>query len=118
MLAAHPFLRRTLGLKRLGVTELRGPLRLDRSAFTPGTAAPGDFDGEPWRVGNAQPEELLLNAKAITYTVRVDGAQARITADPPLDPPQTVPTTTAPCFANSIAIARPMPRDAPVTNAI
>ena len=85
------------GLKRLGVTELRGPLRLDRSAFTPGTAAPGDFDGEPWRVGNAQPEALLLNAKAITYSVRVDGAQARITADPPLDPPQTVPTTTAPC---------------------
>lgn len=85
------------GLKRLNVTELRGPLRLDRSAFTPGAAAPGDFDGEPWRVGNAQPEALLLNAKAVTYTVRLDGAQARITADPALDPPQAVPTTTAPC---------------------
>lgn len=85
------------GLKRLNITELRGPLRLDRSAFTPGTAAPGDFDGEPWRVGNAQPEAMLLNAKAVTYTVRVDGTQARITADPPLDPPQAVPVTTAPC---------------------
>ena len=85
------------GLKRLGVTELRGPLRLDRSAFSPGTGAPGDFDGEPWRVGNAQPEALLLHAKAVTYTIRVDGAQARITADPALDPPQVVPTTTAPC---------------------
>ena len=85
------------GLKRLGVTELRGPLRLDRSAFSPGTATPADFDGEPWRVGNALPEALLLNAKAVTYTVRVDGAQARITADPALDPPQTVPTTTAAC---------------------
>jgi D-alanyl-D-alanine carboxypeptidase/D-alanyl-D-alanine-endopeptidase (penicillin-binding protein 4) len=85
------------GLKRLGVSELRGPLRLDRSVFTPGSTAPGDFDGEPWRVGNAQPEALLLNAKAITYTVRLDGAQARLTADPALDPPQTVPTTTAPC---------------------
>ena len=29
-----------------------------------------------------------------------------------------VPITTAPCFANSIAIARPIPRDAPVTKAI
>ena len=59
------------GLKRLGVAELRGPLRLDRSAFTPGTAEPGDFDGEPWRVGNAQPEALLLNAKAVSFTIRV-----------------------------------------------
>ncbi len=85
------------GLRRLGIAELRGPLRLDRSAFTPGAAEPGDFDGEPWRVGNALPEALLLNAKAVSYTIRVDGVQARISADPPLDPPQTVPATTAPC---------------------
>jgi len=85
------------GLKRLGVAELRGPLRLDRSAFTPGTAEPGDFDGEPWRVGNAQPEALLLNAKAVSFTIRVDGAVARITADPALDPPQTVPTSAGAC---------------------
>lgn len=85
------------GLRRLGVAELRGPLRLDRSAFTASSAEPGDFDGEPWRVGNAQPEALLLNAKAVSYTIRLEGAQARITADPPLDPPQLVPATTAPC---------------------
>lgn len=85
------------GLKRLGVAELHGPLRLDRSVFTPGTADPGDFDGEPWRVGNTQPEALLLNAKAISYTIRVEGLQARINADPALDPPQLVPTTAAPC---------------------
>jgi len=84
-------------LKRLGVAELHGPLRLDRSAFTPGTAEPGDFDGEPWRPGNAQPEALLLNGKAVRYTIRVDGALARITADPPLDPPQAVPTTIGSC---------------------
>jgi geranylgeranyl transferase type-2 subunit beta len=29
-----------------------------------------------------------------------------------------VPMTTAPCFANSTAMARPIPRDAPVTKAI
>jgi D-alanyl-D-alanine carboxypeptidase/D-alanyl-D-alanine-endopeptidase (penicillin-binding protein 4) len=85
------------GLKRLGVVELRGPLRLDRSAFTPGTADPADFDGEPWRVGNTQPDALLLNAKAVAYTVRVEGLQARITADPALDAPQLVPTTAVPC---------------------
>jgi len=85
------------GLRHLGVTELRGPLRLDRSAFTPGAAEPGDFDGEPWRVGNAQPEALLLNAKAVSYTIQADGLQARITADPALDAPQTVPTTPGPC---------------------
>lgn len=89
------------GLRRLGsehgISELRGPLRLDRSAFTPGAAEPGDFDHEPWRVGNAQPEALLLNAKAVGYTIRVDGGLARITADPALDPPQTVPATPGPC---------------------
>lgn len=87
-------------LKRLPLREpreLRGPLVLDRSAFTPGSAAPGDFDGEPWRVGNAQPEALLLNFKAVTYTLRPDGAQARITADPAFDPPASVPTTAGPC---------------------
>lgn len=85
------------GLKRLGITELPGPLRLDRGAFTPGAAAPGDFDGEPWRVGNALPEALLLNAKAVSYTIRIDGLQARITAAPPLDPPASVPTTAGAC---------------------
>ncbi|MGM9485250.1 D-alanyl-D-alanine carboxypeptidase/D-alanyl-D-alanine endopeptidase [Roseateles sp. NT4] len=86
-----------MGLKRLGITELRGPLRLDRSAFTPGSAEPGDFDNEPWRVGNALPEALLLNTKAVAYTVRVEGLQARITADPPLDRPAVVPTTPGAC---------------------
>lgn len=85
------------GLRRLGVAELRGSLRLDRSAFTPGTAEPGDFDGEPWRVGNAQPEALLLNAKAVSYTFRVDGQAVRVTADPPLDPPLLIPTAAGPC---------------------
>lgn len=85
------------GLRRLGIGALRGPLRLDRSAFTPGTAEPGDFDGEPWRPGNAQPEALLLNAKAVSYTIRVEGALARITADPALDAPQAVPTTPGAC---------------------
>ncbi len=89
------------GLKRLGnelgIRELRGPLRLDRSAFAPGSAEPGDFDNEPWRVGNAQPEALLLNAKAVSYAIRIDGAQARISADPPLDPPTAVPVTAGPC---------------------
>ncbi|MDR7269879.1 D-alanyl-D-alanine carboxypeptidase/D-alanyl-D-alanine-endopeptidase (penicillin-binding protein 4) [Pelomonas saccharophila] len=85
------------GLKHLGVAELRGPLRLDRSAFTPGTAEPGDFDREPWRVGNAQPEALLLNAKAVSYTFRVDGQTVRVTADPPLDPPVLVPMAAGAC---------------------
>jgi serine-type D-Ala-D-Ala carboxypeptidase/endopeptidase (penicillin-binding protein 4) len=85
------------GLRRLGVAELRGPLRLDRTAFTPGAAEPGDFDNEPWRVGNAQPEALLLNAKAVSYTFRIDGQQVRISADPPLDPPAAVPATGGPC---------------------
>ena len=41
-----------------------------------------DFDGEPWRPGNVQPEALLLNGKLVRYTVRVDGALVRKPSEP------------------------------------
>lgn len=80
-----------------GLREVRGPLVLDRSAFAPATRDPAAFDGEPWRVGNAQPEALLLQAKSISFTFRPEGAVVRITADPPFQPPQTLPLGSGAC---------------------
>lgn len=82
---------------QLGLREVRGPLVLDRSAFAPDKRDPADFDGEPWRVGNALPEALLLQAKSITFNFRPEGRQVRITAEPPFEPPQTLPLASGPC---------------------
>lgn len=86
-------------LRQMGLREVRGPLRLDRSLFAPSTVDPGAFDAEPWRVGNAQPDALLLHAKASWLSVRPDpaGKTARISAEPELDPVASVPLTSGPC---------------------
>jgi D-alanyl-D-alanine carboxypeptidase/D-alanyl-D-alanine-endopeptidase (penicillin-binding protein 4) len=87
-------------LRRLqgqGLREISGRLVLDRSAFAPSSNTPGDFDGEPWRVGNALPDALLVNAKAISYTIRPEGLVARIRAEPALDAPASVPLLPGAC---------------------
>lgn len=63
-------------LQQLGVREISGDFLLDRSAFAPSPVQPGDFDGEPWRPGNVQPDALLLNFKSLNLLVRPDPARA------------------------------------------
>ena len=48
-------------IQQSGVREIRGDIVLDRSAFAPTGMAPGDFDGDPARPYNVQPDALLLN---------------------------------------------------------
>jgi len=75
-------------VQALGVREIRGHIVLDRSAFAPYAGSPADFDGEPWRPGNVQPDALLLNYKALTYSFRPDPERhvAWVSTDvPPLD---------------------------------
>ena len=56
--------------------EIRGDIVLDSSAFAlPEGAA--DFDGEPLRPYNVQPDALLLNHKAVTYSFVPDAAARR-----------------------------------------
>ena len=70
----------------LGVREIRGDIVLDRSAFAPNQADPSDFDGDPTRPYNVQPDALLLNFKAVTYSFVPDPGRgvALVLADPPL----------------------------------
>ncbi len=86
----------------LGVREIRGDIVLDRSAFAPNQADPADFDGDPTRPYNVQPDALLLNFKAVTYSFVPDPARgvAQVLADPPLAGTQvdsTVRLSAGPC---------------------
>jgi len=92
------------GLRRLqqaGVREIRGDVVLDRSAFAPAEGSPADFDGEVFRAYNVQPDALLINFHALTWTVTPDVARgvARIVSETDAlgAAARTVPLTSGPC---------------------
>ena len=94
-------------VQQLGVREIRGDIVLDRSAFPgaePGApeASPADFDGEPLRPYNVRADALLLNHKALLFTLTPDAARgvAVVSADMPLAGVRidaSVPLATGPC---------------------
>ncbi|HEX6707521.1 MAG TPA: D-alanyl-D-alanine carboxypeptidase/D-alanyl-D-alanine-endopeptidase [Albitalea sp.] len=89
-------------VQQLGVREIRGDIVLDRSAFSLPEVAPGDFDGEPLRPQNVQPDALLLNYRSILVTFTPDPARnvAAVVVEPPLAGVRTdatVPLATGPC---------------------
>jgi D-alanyl-D-alanine carboxypeptidase/D-alanyl-D-alanine-endopeptidase (penicillin-binding protein 4) len=88
-------------LQQTGVREIRGDIVLDRSAFAPAESGPADFDGEPWRPHNVQPDALLLNQHAALWTFVPDAARgvARVHADTdgPGMPERTVPLAGGAC---------------------
>ncbi|MEO7853717.1 MAG: D-alanyl-D-alanine carboxypeptidase/D-alanyl-D-alanine-endopeptidase [Rubrivivax sp.] len=69
-----------------GVREIRGNIVLDRSAFARAESDRADFDGEPSRPYNVQPDALLLNYKSVTYSFVPDVArgEARVLVEPAL----------------------------------
>ena len=73
-------------VQQAGVREIRGDIVLDRSAFSVPEQSPGEFDGEPLRPYNAQPDALLLNYKSLLLNFTPDATRgvAMIAADPPL----------------------------------
>ena len=73
-------------VQQLGVREIRGDIVLDRSAFAPQQADPAEFDGDPTRPYNVQPDALLLNFKSVTYGFVPDAPRgvAQVGVDPVL----------------------------------
>lgn len=73
-------------LQQSGVREIRGDIVLDHSFFAPAARAPGDFDNEPYKPQNVQPDALLLNFKSVSYRFVPEPAAgvARIGAEPAL----------------------------------
>jgi D-alanyl-D-alanine carboxypeptidase/D-alanyl-D-alanine-endopeptidase (penicillin-binding protein 4) len=89
-------------VQQLGVREIRGDIVLDRSAFAPSQADSADFDGDPTRPYNVQPDALLLNFKSVTYGFVPDAARgvAQVLVEPPLAGTQverTVRLSAGPC---------------------
>jgi D-alanyl-D-alanine carboxypeptidase/D-alanyl-D-alanine-endopeptidase (penicillin-binding protein 4) len=73
-------------VQQLGVREIRGDIVLDRSAFAAPSGSPADFDGDPLRPYNVQPDALLLNYRSllISFTPDVQRGVAAVSVDPPL----------------------------------
>ncbi len=73
-------------VQQLGVREIRGDIVLDRSAFSVPEQNPADFDGEPLRPYNVQPDALMLNFKSLLLTFTPDPARgiAIVSTEPPL----------------------------------
>ena len=70
-----------------GVSEIRGDVVLDRSAFAVSEHDPGAFDGQPLRPYNAGPDALLVNLASIRLTLQADAAHTtvRVIAETPSD---------------------------------
>jgi D-alanyl-D-alanine carboxypeptidase/D-alanyl-D-alanine-endopeptidase (penicillin-binding protein 4) len=89
-------------VRQLGVSEIRGDIVLDRSAFAVPSQNPADFDGEALRPYNVGADALLLNYRAVVFTITPDAARgvALIAADPPLAGMRSdasVPLSAGPC---------------------
>jgi len=89
-------------VQQLGVREIRGDIVLDRSAFRPSPQGAADFDNDPLRPYNVQPDALLLNYKSLTLSFVPDAAGnvARVISDVPLAGVRieaSVPLIAGPC---------------------
>lgn len=73
-------------LRDLGLSEIRGDIVLDRSAWRLPPFDPGAFDGKPMRPYNAGADALLLNFNALRLTLvpAEEGGAPRLTSDPPI----------------------------------
>jgi D-alanyl-D-alanine carboxypeptidase/D-alanyl-D-alanine-endopeptidase (penicillin-binding protein 4) len=88
-----------------GVRAIRGDIVLDRSAFSPVSASAAEFDGEPLRPYNTQPDALLINFKSLVMTFTPDPASGRVLvrSEPPLAGVQIDPSVP---FAQGVNAAR------------
>jgi len=70
-------------LQQRGVHEVRGDIVLDAAAFAPSALAAGDFDGEPLKPYNVQPDALMLNQKTLQLAFVPDPPRrvARVSSD-------------------------------------
>ena len=69
-----------------GVRAIRGDIVLDRSAFGAPTVNAAEFDGEPLRPYNTQPDALLINFNTLVMTFTPDMASGRalVRTEPPM----------------------------------
>lgn len=73
-------------LRRRGLQRITGQLVIDDSHYAPVTRGAGEFDGQPLRLYNVQPNALMVNFKAFTFsfTPRGDGGGVLVRSNPAL----------------------------------
>lgn len=71
-------------MRNRGLREIRGDLVLDRSAFQLPTADPAEFDDDPERAYNVEPDALLLNFNALRLRYIPEGEKVTVITEPDL----------------------------------
>ena len=72
-------------LRVRGIQHIAGDIVLDRSAFDVPAIDPGDFDDEPLRPYNVGPDALLINLRALRFTLLADNGKPRLLMETPSD---------------------------------
>jgi len=66
-----------------GIRQITGDVVLDRSAFDVPALDPGAFDDKPMRPYNVGPDALLINFRALRFTLLPDGGRVRLLMETP-----------------------------------
>ncbi|MDE2439786.1 MAG: D-alanyl-D-alanine carboxypeptidase/D-alanyl-D-alanine-endopeptidase [Betaproteobacteria bacterium] len=72
-------------LRVRGIQQIAGDFVLDRTAFDVPAIDPGAFDDKPMRPYNVGPDGLLLNFRALRFTLLPDNGNPRILMETPSD---------------------------------
>ncbi|MFN4327054.1 MAG: D-alanyl-D-alanine carboxypeptidase/D-alanyl-D-alanine-endopeptidase [Azonexus sp.] len=66
-----------------GIRQINGDIVLDRTAFNVPAIDPGAFDDKPMRPYNVGPDALLLNFRALRFTLLPDNGKPRVLQETP-----------------------------------
>ncbi len=72
-------------LRVRGIRRISGDIVIDRRAFDIPASDPGAFDDKPMRPYNVGPDALLLNFRALTFTLQADNERPRLLMETPSD---------------------------------
>ena len=72
-------------LRVRGIQQISGDIVLDRTAFNVPAIDPGAFDDKPMRPYNVGPDALLLNFRALRFTLLPDNGRPRVLMETPSD---------------------------------
>ena len=72
-------------LRVRGITHIAGDVLLDRTVFNVPSIDPGAFDDKPMRPYNVGPDGLLINFRALRFTLTPDNGKPRVLMETPSD---------------------------------
>ena len=70
-------------LRVRGIQHIAGDIVLDRTVFNVPSSDPGAFDDKPMRPYNVGPDGLLINFRALRFTLMADNGQPRVLMESP-----------------------------------